>query len=149
MSPVSLDDAALTRTFTDRYRDVMAAEGKRNPDDMLIGIGRFVVVADTDDAALALARRAYPMWHDSFNSLFRRHGRTPRHQRAREFDGLVAEGMGIAGSPDTVTAFLKTDMAQSGANYMVGQFVFGDLTLDESLHSIKLFTDDVMPVLKQ
>jgi alkanesulfonate monooxygenase SsuD/methylene tetrahydromethanopterin reductase-like flavin-dependent oxidoreductase (luciferase family) len=145
---ISLDNAALTRTFTDRYREVLAEMGREGATDRLIGIGRFVVVAETDADAMRLARRAYPMWHDSFNSLFRRHGRTPRHQRAPDFDGLCADGMGIAGSPETVTRFLEADLAEAGANYMVGQFVFGDLTLDEALRSVGLFTRHVMPALR-
>jgi alkanesulfonate monooxygenase SsuD/methylene tetrahydromethanopterin reductase-like flavin-dependent oxidoreductase (luciferase family) len=144
---ISLDDAKLTRAFTDRYRAVRAAEGKRG-DDPLIGIGRFVVVADTDEEAMAIARRAYPMWHDSFNYLFRRHGAAPRHQRAADYDGLVAEGMGIAGSPATVTEWLRADLDGAAANYMVGQFVFGDMTLDETMRSINLFVDEVMPALR-
>ena len=144
---ISLDNAALTRTFTDRFRAVLAAEGKPGAPEPLVGIGRFVVVADTDDAAMRIARRAYPMWHDSFNYLFRRHGSTPRHQRAADFDGLCADGMGVAGSPETVTRFLKGDLEEAGANYMVGQFVFGDLTLDEALRSVELFTRHVMPAL--
>ena len=36
-----------------------------------MGMARFVVVADTDREALAIARRAYLMWHKSFNHLFR------------------------------------------------------------------------------
>ena len=144
---ISLDDAALTRTFTDRYRAVRAAEGGKGADP-LIGIGRFVVVAETDEAAMKIARRAYPMWHDSFNYLFRVHGTTPRHQRAPDYDGLIADGMGIAGSPATVTAWLRDDLARADANYMVGQFVFGDMTLDETMRSVSLFVDEVMPALR-
>lgn len=145
---ISLDNAALTRTFTDRYRDVMAREGRPGAPQPLVGIGRFVVVADSDEAALRLARRAYPMWHDSFTYLFRRRGSAPRHPRAADFDGLCADGMGIAGAPDTVAAHLEADMEQSGANYMVGQFAFGDLTRDETLRSVELFAQHVMPALE-
>jgi hypothetical protein len=34
-----------------------------------------------------------------------------------------------------------------GANYLVGQFVFGDMSLAESMKSIELFTTKVMPEL--
>jgi hypothetical protein len=39
-------------------------------------------------------------------------------------------------------------LAQSGANYCVGQFVFGDMSVDEALHSIGLFVREVMPALR-
>jgi hypothetical protein len=39
-------------------------------------------------------------------------------------------------------------MSEAGANYFVGQFAFGDLTLDETLHSIDLFAREIMPALR-
>jgi hypothetical protein len=35
-----------------------------------------------------------------------------------------------------------------GANYLVSQLVFGDMTLEESTRSIGLFASHVMPVLR-
>jgi len=43
---------------------------------------------------------------------------------------------------------LSADIATSGANYLVGQFSFGSLTQAETLRSIDLFTDQVMPALR-
>ena len=68
----------------------------------LMGLGRFIVVADTDAEALALARRAYPRWHTSFTHLHRRHNRQAAHPRPPEFDGIAEVGQGVAGSPRTV-----------------------------------------------
>jgi hypothetical protein len=47
-----------------------------------------------------------------------------------------------------VTASLQAQLAETGCNYIVGQFAFGDLTRDECLRSIGLFADEVMPVLR-
>jgi len=113
----------------------------------LMGLGRFVVVADTDAAALAIARRAYPRWHESFTHLRRKHNRINAHPRPPTWDELTAVGQGIAGTPATVTAFLREQIAQTGTNYVVGQFAFGDVSLDEALHSIALFARHVMPAL--
>jgi alkanesulfonate monooxygenase SsuD/methylene tetrahydromethanopterin reductase-like flavin-dependent oxidoreductase (luciferase family) len=113
-----------------------------------VGLLRFVFVADTDEKALEIARRAYRRWHSHFHYLFRLHGTGPRTgARAPEFDGVIAEGRGIAGSPRTVARFLRDQMAHSHANYFVGQFAFGDLTLAETLASIDLFRRHVMPEL--
>jgi hypothetical protein len=46
-----------------------------------------------------------------------------------------------------VTALLEAQVAQTKANYLVGQFAFGDLSLAESLRSLELFTAHVMPSL--
>ena len=56
-------------------------------------------------------------------------------------------GQGIAGAPATVAALLRRQIAITGSNYLVGQFVFGDLSLDEALRSIALFAHAVMPDL--
>ena len=43
---------------------------------------------------------------------------------------------------------LKPQLAESGANYLVCRFAFGDLSLAESLRSLDLFTRHVMPALR-
>ncbi len=114
----------------------------------LMGLGRFIVVAETDAAALALARRAYPRWHHSFTYLHRRHNYSAMHPRPPDFDGIAAVGQGVAGSPRTVATFLREQLAATGSNYCVGQFAFGDLPLAETQRSIELFAHEVMPTLQ-
>ena len=113
-----------------------------------MGIGRFIVVGNTDAEALALARRAYPRWHKSFTYLHARARYIPAHPRPPHFDGVLEDGRGIAGSPETVIAALRQQIDETGANYIVGQFAFGDMTTEETLHSIDLFTRKVMPALQ-
>ena len=48
----------------------------------------------------------------------------------------------------TVMESSATQMAESGSDYFVGQFSFGDLTLKETLRSIELFAGEVMPALR-
>ena len=118
-------------------------------DGTLIGVSRHIVVADTDEAALAIARRAYPRWHQSFNYLFQlRGGRGPVHQRPAQYDKLKEVGQGIAGSPDTVARFVQAQMSEAGTNYLVGQFAFGDLSPAETTASLELFAKQVMPQLQ-
>jgi alkanesulfonate monooxygenase SsuD/methylene tetrahydromethanopterin reductase-like flavin-dependent oxidoreductase (luciferase family) len=57
-------------------------------------------------------------------------------------------GQGIAGTPETVAAFLREQHRLTGANYCVGQFAFGDLTFAETMRSLELFVRHVMPALK-
>lgn len=145
---LSLDDAALTRILTDSYRAARKEIGKDQEPEPKIGIGRFIVLADTDEEAVSIAQRGYTMWHDSFNYLFRLRGSKPRHPRASTFEGLCADGQGMAGSPETIIKYLTEEMSVSGANYLVGQFSFGNLTQTETIRSIELFADKVMPALK-
>lgn len=144
---VSLDSAADTRGFTDRYRQVWRETAGETDDLPKMGIGRFIVVAETDQKALEVARRAYPVWHRSFYHLYTLLGGAPAHPRPADFDGIIKTGQGIAGSPETVSAFLENQLTISGATYIVGQFAFGDLSHAECLRSLNLFTQYVMPSL--
>jgi alkanesulfonate monooxygenase SsuD/methylene tetrahydromethanopterin reductase-like flavin-dependent oxidoreductase (luciferase family) len=143
---VNLDPPADVRAATDAYLRVWRETCGDAPPPK-IGIGRFIVVADTDAEALALARRAYPRWHDSFTHLFRKHGRSQQHPRPSDFDGVMARGQGMAGSPETIVRWLRSQLDETGANYVVGQFAFGDLTPAECRRSVGLFADRVMPEL--
>jgi alkanesulfonate monooxygenase SsuD/methylene tetrahydromethanopterin reductase-like flavin-dependent oxidoreductase (luciferase family) len=145
---VSLQTAAETRELTDAYR---GAWKQAHGDAPLpkIGLGRFIVIADTDAAAMALARRAYVKWHDSFHQLWRMHGTSPTQgERARVFDEIMDGGRGVAGTPDTAAAMLRSQIEEAGVNYCVGQFVFGDMTSEEALRSVELFVRHVMPALR-
>jgi alkanesulfonate monooxygenase SsuD/methylene tetrahydromethanopterin reductase-like flavin-dependent oxidoreductase (luciferase family) len=144
---VSLDSAADSRLFFDRYRRVTAAGGPDAGAPAKLGIGRFVVVAETDTEAVDAARRAYRRWHESFTHLFRLAGTTPAHPRPTEFDRLAEAGQGVAGDVATVTRFVEAQCAESGANYFIGQFAFGDLSLAESVRSVELFAGHIMPGL--
>jgi hypothetical protein len=88
-------------------------------------------------------------WRSSFTHLFRQFGTQPESPlRVNAFDDLIRQGQGVAGSPETVRAFLAKQVEDSGANYVVGQFCFGDLALDEMLRSVELFAEHVMPALR-
>jgi alkanesulfonate monooxygenase SsuD/methylene tetrahydromethanopterin reductase-like flavin-dependent oxidoreductase (luciferase family) len=132
----------------DRFRAVWG-EAHGNAALPMIGIGRFVVVAATDEEALALGRRAYKKWHHSFTYLSKLKQRAQRIPRPESFDTLLEIGEGIAGSPETVARRLHAHVAQTGANYFVGQFAFGDMSLTETLGSLDLFKRYVMPEISQ
>jgi alkanesulfonate monooxygenase SsuD/methylene tetrahydromethanopterin reductase-like flavin-dependent oxidoreductase (luciferase family) len=110
-------------------------------------LSRFVVIAENEREALAAARRAYPIWHRHFYHLFSLRGGKPAHPRPAEFDRMASLGQAVAGVAATVREFLERELAQSGANYLVAQFAFGDLSLSEVLRSVELFRTDVMPPL--
>ena len=143
---VSLDPQAETTASFDSFRAAWRDSHGGAPLP-LMGLGRFVVVAETDAAALAIARRAYPRWHESFTHLRRLSGRINAHPRPPTFDELAAVGQGVAGAPATVAAALRRQIAATGSNYLVGQLAFGDLSLAEALQSIELFAKHVMPAL--
>lgn len=148
LNVVCNDAPGLTRASLERYRQVWRELHEAKPFPKM-GMVRFIVVADTDAAAERLAERAYPVWLTSFNHLHRTHGTMPQFSRPETFKGVTDKGLGVAGSPETVRRFLSAQVADCQANYVVGQFAFGDLTLDEMTHSIALFGDHVIPALRQ
>jgi alkanesulfonate monooxygenase SsuD/methylene tetrahydromethanopterin reductase-like flavin-dependent oxidoreductase (luciferase family) len=142
------DMLPTVRASMRRYREVwpQVQAGKPLPK---MGLVRFIFVADTDEAALRVARRAYLRWRASFTYLHDMHGTEVQSPlRAESFDRLIEQGQAIAGAPATVTQFLGAQLADCGANYVVCQLAFGDLTLDEMLRSVELFSRDVMPKLR-
>ena len=49
------------------------------------------------------------------------------------------------GTPATVRARIEQDLEVSGADYFLARFAYGDLTHEESVRSLELFTNEVMP----
>jgi alkanesulfonate monooxygenase SsuD/methylene tetrahydromethanopterin reductase-like flavin-dependent oxidoreductase (luciferase family) len=145
---ISLAPPEAVRPIFERYLSVRKQLGK--DDSTLYGVGRHVVVADTDAAALAIARRVYPRWRTNFFWLFERHGSAPRVGALypKTFDELAALGTAVAGSAQTVRDFIAADVATTGANYWTPWLSFGDMTLAEAMHSVDLFARAVMPAFK-
>jgi alkanesulfonate monooxygenase SsuD/methylene tetrahydromethanopterin reductase-like flavin-dependent oxidoreductase (luciferase family) len=135
-----------TKAIIEAYREARPTR-RLDPHGTLAGVSRHLVVAGTDEAAMAIARRAYPRWRTSFRWLFNRHGTEPRviGIYPPTFDELAALDNGVAGSPATVRRFIEAEIAANGCNYFVPQMVFGDMTLAEALHSIDLFEKEIMP----
>ena len=144
---VSFELTDNARAVSDSYHDAWS-ESRGEAPLPKVGLLRFVYVDSDDERALKTARRAYLEWHKSFHYLFTLHGTGPRTgPRAPDFDGVIAQERGIAGSPETVARFVNDQMRRTRSNYFVGQFAFGDLTLPEMLRSIELFSRDVTPML--
>jgi len=105
-----------------------------------------VVIAETDGKAMDIARRAYARWDASFMYLWKKHGSAPQFAAFPEdFDAVHKAGLAAVGSPATVRKLLASEIEQSGVNYLLCRFAFGDLTLQESQRSVDMFAGQVMP----
>ena len=134
------------REITDRYRAEWMAAGNAPGELPLLGINRFVIAADTDREAMALGRRAWPVFYASFMKLWIRHGTQPRYARIPEdFDTMVKNGGALAGSSGTLRDQVRNMAGEAGASYFISQFSFGDLTQQEVLHSAGIFARAVLP----
>ena len=134
--------------FSNRYRAAWQALG-RDPQAMpLIGLSRHIVVGDTDREARSAAKRAFALWYDALIHLWRAHGvGLPRQMIPAEFEPALDGGYIIAGSPSTVRERMKKDNDTAGINYCLCRLAFGDLSFEESAHSVELFAREVMPAL--
>ena len=138
------------RVITDRYRAEWEKKGNDPKRIPFIGMARHVVIADTDQEAMKLARRAYARWFESFIFLWRLRGTQPPFTTYTEdFDAVLKNGQAIVGSPDTVRETIASQAADAGLNYFLLRFAFGDLTLEESMRSVKLFAERVQPALEE
>jgi len=142
---ITLPRSEIANEVVHRYRAAAEATGKRN---LTIGLLRFVVVGETTDEALRLGRRVYPLWQESLHFLYHKYGRSPVHGERPDFDGMIAIGQAVAGTPKDVTAAIRAQLAETGANYFVAQPVFGNMNREEALRSIALYTNEVIPALR-
>ena len=148
VSLVTSGPVEAVRALTDAYRAAHAAAGVTGPMPRL-GMNRFIYVGATDAEAREIAACAYPVWQKNIMRLWNRHNSQPRDARFVEtFEELEAEGIGIAGAPATVAAEIRRQYEAAGITTLLCRFAFGDLSLEESLNSINLFADEVMPALE-
>ena len=148
MNVVGLDTVAELKPCFGRFRAVWKETRGAAPLPR-IGLGRFVVVGKNANETRAVARRAYRRWNENFTYLSSRLGVGHRHSRPPEFDAIAEDGRAFAGTPEAVAEYVQKQLAESGANYFVGQFAFGNLTQEETLRSIGLFASEVMPMLRR
>ena len=99
---------------------------------------------------LTIARRAYPRWRTNFFWLFdataRRRGSAISIRKASTNWRRCETA--VAGSPQTVRDFIAAEIEATGANYFVPWLAFGDMTVEEALHSVDLFAREVMPAFR-
>ncbi|MDF2114545.1 LLM class flavin-dependent oxidoreductase [Roseiarcaceae bacterium H3SJ34-1] len=131
------------------FRQARARMGK-DPESKLIGLHRSVVVAPSDAEASELAEQAYTNFIDSFRYVATRHGVENKISgRENSFAELMAVGRGVAGSPETVAAYLIDQIRQTGANYCLMYLAFGNLTAGQIGRSVELFVSRVMPLMRK
>jgi alkanesulfonate monooxygenase SsuD/methylene tetrahydromethanopterin reductase-like flavin-dependent oxidoreductase (luciferase family) len=147
---VDLGPAVAVRERTDAYWH--AWEQHRHEPDRLnghvaapkVGILRQVFVADTDDEALTIARPAFADFNHSILKLWHDHG---DHSVDALFDWETAtqQQTVICGSPASVRERLSQAVEVSGCNYVICAFAWGTLPHRETLKSLQLFAQEVMP----
>jgi alkanesulfonate monooxygenase SsuD/methylene tetrahydromethanopterin reductase-like flavin-dependent oxidoreductase (luciferase family) len=141
--------SAGVRALRDRFHAEWADAGGDPGEMPFFGSTKFTVVADTDAEAEALARSAYAMYGDRTQHLARLYNTRKRREWFNDFDEARAAGLIAAGSPRSVRDYLANFIDESGINYLAVRVAFGDLTLEQSRHSLDLLTEGVFPDLAE
>ena len=145
-SAVSLHGPEDTRIFIEAWRAALSKDAR----DVHFGQSIFMVIDEDGARAMESARAGYLRWRESFHYLYYRFGRSPiQGERAQTFDELMAEGKGVAGTPEFVRDWLSRSVAISGTDYLVGQFYFGQMDRRTPIRSVELFAERIMPALGQ
>ena len=142
-----------------RYREVSeehrADSARLNPHVARpkVGAVKVVFVADTDAEAEAVARRAFKVrannWpkpgyaeDDGTDT-----GNRPSTQHpgfGGDYDLATKVEALITGSPKTVGDYVRAFAAESGMDYFVAAFQWGDLTHKQAAHSMELFAAEIL-----
>lgn len=143
---ISNNIVKVVREITDDYRSKWAELGNEPETMPYMGMTRFVVIASTDKSALRIGRRAYSIWYKSFMKLWNRFEKSPPLAAyTDDFDDLVRSGLAIVGKPEVVKAIVDAQIEQSGVNYFLTRFMFGDISYLEADYAIDAFSEMFFP----
>ncbi|HZM33554.1 MAG TPA: LLM class flavin-dependent oxidoreductase [Burkholderiales bacterium] len=104
-----------------------------------------LVIAESGKEAVEAGVRAYETWKSHIHHLTRKHGR-PDVMPLDPFSETSVMRL-VAGSPENVLRQLKSIVAESGMNYLLCVFSFGDLPPAVAMRSLELFAAEVRPRL--
>ena len=149
---MTIGPAAQVRQNVDIYWETWTAHQQETDrlnshvSEPKLGVMRQVVVTETDEEALAVARKAHSDWYRSITKLWHAHG---DHGPDGHFgwEPSLRDGSIIFGSPKRVKEQVEELMEHTGCNYLVCAFAWGTLTHEQSLHSLRLFSEEIMPVI--
>ncbi|HLZ72649.1 MAG TPA: LLM class flavin-dependent oxidoreductase [Dehalococcoidia bacterium] len=112
----------------------------------MVGANYKLYVAETDEAALEVARPAQRAHHNALVKLWHDFGAEPIGRGfTDDIDLMIGRGTALVGSPARVREQVAAYFEQSGCNYLVVQIHFGCMTHEQALRSLRLFAEEVMP----
>jgi alkanesulfonate monooxygenase SsuD/methylene tetrahydromethanopterin reductase-like flavin-dependent oxidoreductase (luciferase family) len=103
-------------------------------------------VAETDEIARAEGARAYQTWFEKYAWLWQKYD--PRPPPSMEDVLRRDAGRIITGSPRMMRDEIARQIEETGANYFITRFAYGNLTYEQSARSLELFVSEVMPYFR-
>jgi alkanesulfonate monooxygenase SsuD/methylene tetrahydromethanopterin reductase-like flavin-dependent oxidoreductase (luciferase family) len=142
-----LSPASRARVLIDAYKQGRAsAESNAALPMPKVGIARHLYLADTDEIARAEGTRGYEAWFEKYAWLWQKYD--PRPPPSMEDVLRRDAGRIITGSPRTMREEIARQIEETGANYFITRFAYGNLTHEQSARSLELFVSEVMPYFR-
>ena len=142
------DDVDRYWTLLDEHRESTDLLNPNVPAP-LAGITKHVVIRASMEEAMSLARRAWPVFQRNWGATPVRMSTGGTARANEDFDAVLAENTRLLiGTPRMVADFVGQclqRLADRPSFYFAPAFQWGDLTFDESLESMRLFAEVVMP----
>jgi alkanesulfonate monooxygenase SsuD/methylene tetrahydromethanopterin reductase-like flavin-dependent oxidoreductase (luciferase family) len=144
---ISLMPLGIAAPCLKRYREEWAKLGK--PSDQLpaVGLLRHIVVAETESRPASRAPSLREMAGVVYGSVGAQPGAVSAGTPAPARLGRITIRASRCRHPGTVREFLADQTLAAGANFVLGQMVFGAMHEDEARHSLELFSQEVIPAL--
>ena len=142
-----LAPTARTRVLVDAYKTAWTKQFGGGQAMPKVGLTRHIYVGETDAQAMERGLFGYKGWFEKYSYLWAKHD--PRPPGPFDPEHHRKGGRFIFGSPATVRAELEREFAETGVNYFAARFAYGDLSHEESVRSLELFTREVMPSFQE
>jgi alkanesulfonate monooxygenase SsuD/methylene tetrahydromethanopterin reductase-like flavin-dependent oxidoreductase (luciferase family) len=143
--------ARIIASFKEGYakRGTPAHAKPEFPGGIAIGVNRQLVVADSLDEARRIAQPAHEQHHEKIMWLLKRNVTSVNYAQniVAGFDAAIKAGSIIVGTPSMVREEIERQVHIAGVNYMICSLFFGNMELEASLRSQRLFAEEVMPKL--
>jgi len=110
---------------------------------------RHIYVAPTDKEALEEVREPFGAWREHITHLGRRVSTADNSVGNDEMTKRIDQGTLIVGSPETVAKKVNQMIEETGINYFLGVFSYGNMAKDKAIRSMDLFAREVIPAVKE
>ncbi len=140
---------AVVAKAVQTYNELRQPGVGRHHEPQVAGIRKFFV-AKTDREAEDRARASWVAYTEHLTRLFRRFELPVPNDPTLggDFDRALAVQAVVVGGPERVLASVEEFAANSGTDYLVGAFAWGDLSIDEVCRSFDLFAEHVVQPMK-
>jgi alkanesulfonate monooxygenase SsuD/methylene tetrahydromethanopterin reductase-like flavin-dependent oxidoreductase (luciferase family) len=139
------------KPFFERYREIWEQHkgdpGRHNAHvaSPFLAKTQHMVIAETESEAERLGLEAYRTWAGHIHHLTRKLGRPDVH-KTEPYAPDSAQPL-VTGSPRTALEKIQEMLRETGANYLLCIFSFGDLAPEHAMRSLELFSREVKPKL--